>query len=275
MFDILPNLLACVLLDPPNSPPSSPSSPRRSSVLSTLFPVFASYKALRSSDPAQLAPWLMYWVTFALVSLADAWISPVAGWVVPLYAWLRLVLLAWLVLPQTQGARWLYQTRVHPFLARHERLFDRWLAEAVRRARAAGAQYVEDAIAYVKKVAFGIEPPPPRGPPPSTAEAYSSALFARFTLPGARDEGRAAAAAPPGGEVLGMLGSGVSKSRSEASFERIDREEAKDNGRDGGGWLGWAAGAAGAALGGGGQGTQGHDQRKGGGHGFSSGADPR
>ena len=257
------------LLSPPPPDDATPlTRSSRSSVLSTLFPVFASYKALRGADPAQLAPWLMYWAVFALISLADAWVSPVAGWVVPLYAWLRLALLAWLVLPQTQGARWLYQTRLHPFLARHERRLDRWLAEAARRARAAGARYVEDAIAYVKKVAFGIESPPPResrGPPPATAEGYATALLARFALPGARDEGRAAAAAPPGGEVLGMLG-GVAKSRSEASFERIDREEARDNGAAGAGWIGWAAGAAGAALGSGG---------KGGDRGASSGVDPR
>lgn len=72
MFDIFANLL--------------------SSVASTLFPLFASYKALKTSDPAQLAPWLMYWVVLACFFLVESW----AGW-----------FLVWYGLPSTtpQGVK--------------------------------------------------------------------------------------------------------------------------------------------------------------------------
>lgn len=51
-----------------------------SSALSILLPVFASYKALRSSDPSQLAPWLMYWVVLSVVLLAESWTVFILGW---------------------------------------------------------------------------------------------------------------------------------------------------------------------------------------------------
>lgn len=51
-----------------------------SSVITILFPVFASYKALRSSDPSQLAPWLMYWVVLSVVLLAESWTVFIIGW---------------------------------------------------------------------------------------------------------------------------------------------------------------------------------------------------
>lgn len=72
MFDIFANLL--------------------SSVASTLFPLFASYKALKTSDPAQLTPWLMYWVVLACFFLVESW----TGW-----------FLVWYGLPSTtpQGVK--------------------------------------------------------------------------------------------------------------------------------------------------------------------------
>lgn len=51
-----------------------------SSVITILFPVFASYKALRSSDPSQLAPWLMYWVVLSVILLVESWTVFIIGW---------------------------------------------------------------------------------------------------------------------------------------------------------------------------------------------------
>lgn len=51
-----------------------------SSVASFLFPIFASYKALKTSDPAQLTPWLMYWVVFGCGLLVESWTSFILNW---------------------------------------------------------------------------------------------------------------------------------------------------------------------------------------------------
>jgi hypothetical protein len=51
-----------------------------SSIASFLFPIFASYKALKTSDPAQLTPWLMYWVVFSCFLLAESWVGFVLSW---------------------------------------------------------------------------------------------------------------------------------------------------------------------------------------------------
>jgi hypothetical protein len=49
-------------------------------VITILFPIFASYKALRSADPSQLAPWLMYWVVLSVVLLVESWTVFIIGW---------------------------------------------------------------------------------------------------------------------------------------------------------------------------------------------------
>lgn len=51
-----------------------------SSVATFLFPVFASYKALKNNDPAQLTPWLMYWVVLAVGLLVESWVGWILVW---------------------------------------------------------------------------------------------------------------------------------------------------------------------------------------------------
>jgi hypothetical protein len=44
-----------------------------SALVATLFPVFASYKAIKDNDISQLKPWLMFWVVFGVFGLAESW----------------------------------------------------------------------------------------------------------------------------------------------------------------------------------------------------------
>ncbi|KJR86314.1 HVA22 domain membrane protein [Sporothrix schenckii 1099-18] len=186
MFDVLPKALA--------------------SVASFLFPVYASYKALNTADPAQLTPWLMYWVVLACVLLVESWTDWILVWV-PFYHYFRLFFLLYLVLPQTQGARVLYQSHVHPWIVEHETQIDELIGSAYARLRSAGMHYLKQAIAYLR-TALGL-PVAPEGPPSSSspssspfsyagaasAQSYTQSLLARFTLPSARWPGGAMGAA--------------------------------------------------------------------------------
>ncbi|KAL5003320.1 TB2/DP1, HVA22 family-domain-containing protein [Aspergillus recurvatus] len=155
-----------------------------SSILTILFPIFASYKALRSSDPYQLAPWLMYWVVLSAILMAESWTYFILGWI-PLYSWIRLGFFAYLVLPQTQGARILYQDYVEPFLAHHEREIEEFIGRAHERAKALGLQYFYQVIDFVRERVLGLPPQRPPTPPPASAASYAQSLLSRFNLPSA------------------------------------------------------------------------------------------
>ncbi|KAK7756314.1 hypothetical protein SLS62_001540 [Diatrype stigma] len=174
MFDIIPMFL--------------------SSIASFLFPLFASYKALKTPDPAQLAPWLMYWSVLSCVVLAESWVGFLLVWV-PFYAYLRLGFLLYLVLPQTQGARHLYEAYLYPYLEENEVAIEDFIASAHDRLKAAGIAYLKHAIELIRTRVFGL-------PPAAAAEAeqqrpddkaasgapqgYTQALLARFSVPAAR-----------------------------------------------------------------------------------------
>ncbi|CAG8891007.1 unnamed protein product [Penicillium egyptiacum] len=153
-----------------------------SSVITILFPVFASYKALRSSDPSQLAPWLMYWVVLSVILLAESWTVFIIGWF-PFYSWIRLGFMAYLVLPQTQGARLLYQDYVDPFLTHHEREIEDMIGHTHERAKALGLQYFYQAIDFIRQKVLGLPPQRPTTPPQPGAASYAQSLLSRFNIP--------------------------------------------------------------------------------------------
>ncbi|KAL4807265.1 TB2/DP1, HVA22 family-domain-containing protein [Aspergillus unguis] len=155
-----------------------------SSILTILLPIFASYKALRSSDPYQLAPWLMYWVVLSAILMAESWTYFIIGWI-PFYSWIRLSFFAYLVLPQTQGARMLYQDYVEPFLAHHEREIEEFIGRSHERAKALGLQYFYQGIDWIRERVLGLPPQRPPTPPPAGAASYAQSLLSRFNLPSA------------------------------------------------------------------------------------------
>ncbi|EFZ02774.1 TB2/DP1 domain protein [Metarhizium robertsii] len=185
-----------------------------SSVASFLFPIFASYKALKTSDPAQLTPWLMYWVVFSICLLVESWLSFILFWI-PFYGYLRLLFFLYLILPQTQGARVLYEEHVHPFLADNETSIDEFIASAHERLKAAGMTYFRRAIEYLKTNILNLPPSEPEpSPSPSSAgpQGYTQSLLARFSVPTTRWAGTA----NTGNEFYNLLASAVSAAASNA-----------------------------------------------------------
>jgi len=76
----------------------------------------------------------------------------------PFYAYLRLFLLSYLVLPQAQGARLLYQSYIQPFIAQHEADIDIFISHARNRARAIGLHYLKRAMDFLKENLLGLQP---------------------------------------------------------------------------------------------------------------------
>ena len=136
----------------------------------------------------------------------------------PFYAYLRLFLLSYLVLPQTQGARLLYQSYIHPFLAQHEADIDVFITNAHDRAKAVGLQYLKSAIDFVKQNVLGMQAQ--HAPPPSKGETYAQNLLSRFNLPSAR-QGLAA----PAGDFYGLLSAAIGHVAAGAA-SRDDQVEA-------------------------------------------------
>lgn len=125
--------------------------------------------------------------------------------------------MAYLVLPQTQGAKILYIDYVAPFLEQHERGIEEMIGRSHERARALGLQYFYQAIDLIRQKVLGLPPQQEAPPPPSGPAAYAQSLLSRFNMPSAGPP----TAAP--GDWFSAL-SGVMSSVASAGTSREDRE---------------------------------------------------
>jgi hypothetical protein len=91
--------------------------------------------------------------------------------------------LSYLVLPQTQGARLLYQDYVDPFLTHHEREIEDIIGRTHERAKALGLQYFYQAIDLIREKVLGLPPQRPSTPPQPNAASYAQSLLSRFNIP--------------------------------------------------------------------------------------------
>jgi receptor expression-enhancing protein 5/6 len=82
-----------------------------------VYPAYGSVAAIESSTGEDDTHWLIYWLIFSIITILESVAWPILQWI-PLYSELKVGLLAWLVLPQTKGALWVYEALLAPGLSR-------------------------------------------------------------------------------------------------------------------------------------------------------------
>jgi hypothetical protein len=105
---------------------------------------------------------------------------------IPFYSWIRLAVLSYLVLPQTQGARLLFQDYVDPFFEQHERQIEELIGQGHERAKALGLQYFYRLVDLIREKVLGLPPQQAATAAPSYATGaagYAQSLLSRFNLP--------------------------------------------------------------------------------------------
>ncbi|ORX98205.1 receptor expression enhancing protein 3 [Basidiobolus meristosporus CBS 931.73] len=88
-----------------------------------LYPAYASFKALEERRSEELLTWLMFWIVMGVFTAVEFVADIVVFWF-PFYYQLKMLFILWLILPQTQGSTYLYNTFIHPTLVRHETEID-------------------------------------------------------------------------------------------------------------------------------------------------------
>ncbi|XP_050387485.1 protein HVA22-like [Argentina anserina] len=78
--------------------------------LTLAYPLYASIMAMErgSSSKQEVEQWLAYWIMYALLSPLEMIFEPLLQWI-PFWYEVKLVFMAWLVLPQFGGASFLYE----------------------------------------------------------------------------------------------------------------------------------------------------------------------
>ncbi|XP_020226722.1 HVA22-like protein a [Cajanus cajan] len=83
-------------------------------VISLVYPLYASIRAIESKSPVDDQQWLTYWVLYSLMTLFELTFAKVLEWI-PIWPYAKLIVTCWLVLPYFKGAAYVYEHYVRPF----------------------------------------------------------------------------------------------------------------------------------------------------------------
>jgi receptor expression-enhancing protein 5/6 len=110
------------------------------SIVGFLYPAYKSFQAIEQKNKNDDTQWLVYWVIFAFFSIAETFIDYLLYWI-PFYYAFKVAFLLWAMLPQTRGAKLLYDNFLRDFLKKNESRIDAAFADAKKSAGAVASEF--------------------------------------------------------------------------------------------------------------------------------------
>ncbi|XP_025094131.1 receptor expression-enhancing protein 4-like isoform X2 [Pomacea canaliculata] len=120
-------------------------------VFGTLYPAYASYKAVRTKNVKEYVKWMMYWIVFALFTSFETVSDVFLSWM-PFYYEVKILFVLWMLSPMTNGSSFLFKKFVHPHLARREKDIDEMIAQARNQSYTALLRLGSRGITYASQV---------------------------------------------------------------------------------------------------------------------------
>ncbi|KAJ4756827.1 HVA22-like protein [Rhynchospora pubera] len=88
-------------------------------VVSLVYPLYASVRAIETKSPVDDQQWLTYWVLYSFITLFELTFAGILDWL-PFWPYAKLFFNCWLVLPQFNGAAYVYQNFVRPIFVNQQ-----------------------------------------------------------------------------------------------------------------------------------------------------------
>ncbi len=98
-------------------------------IFGTLYPAYASYKAVKTRNVKEYVKWMMYWIVFALFTFVET-VADIFASILPFYYEAKILFIIWLISPWTKGSTYLYRKFVHPTLSKREQEIDEYISQA-------------------------------------------------------------------------------------------------------------------------------------------------
>ena len=111
-----------------------------SSIVGFAYPAFKSFQAIETKNKGDDTQWLVYWVIFAFFSIMETFVDLLLYWI-PFYYAFKLAFLLWAMLPQTKGAKFLYDNFLKDFLKKNESRIDAAMADAKKNASSIASEF--------------------------------------------------------------------------------------------------------------------------------------
>jgi receptor expression-enhancing protein 5/6 len=124
-----------------------------SSLVGFVYPAFKSFQSIETKLKGDDAQWLSYWVIFSFFTVIENFADMILYWI-PFYYAFKMAFLLWAMLPQTKGAKFLYDEFLKDFLKVNESRINAAMADAMKQADAMASDFssaASDAKSEIKK----------------------------------------------------------------------------------------------------------------------------
>lgn len=95
--------------------------------ITVLYPAVHSIRAIESPDEEDDKVWLTYWMVFGLFTVAETFFGFVF-YFIPYWDWIRLGLFIWLLLPNFNGAKVIYDSVVRKLMKDNQATIEKWIS---------------------------------------------------------------------------------------------------------------------------------------------------
>ena len=116
--------------------------------VTVLYPAVHSIRAIESPDEEDDKVWLTYWMLFGIFNVAETFLGFIF-YVIPYWDWIRLALFVWLLLPNFNGSKVLYDGVIRNLLVTHKDLIQMWISKT----QSAASNVQQDAMNQAKAAA--------------------------------------------------------------------------------------------------------------------------
>jgi len=128
-----------------------------SNLVGFVYPAYASFKAIESTDTHDDTQWLTYWVVYAFFNLIESLLDfSIGGWI-PFYFLIKVCIVLWLQLPQFMGALYIYQAFLAPLLRKHEKQIDSAIDAAKSKTVHLPGQAIQMAVTQGPQMLFKLQ----------------------------------------------------------------------------------------------------------------------
>jgi len=144
------------------------------SLIGFAYPAYKSFEAIEGPNKTEVTQWLIYWVVYAFFSIIEVFVDILLYWI-PFYYTFKMAFLVWAMLPQTKGAKYLYDSFLKDFLKKNESKIDKALVEAKKKASLivteAGAATADISCSVAKAAAANLSNSSTNGVANDTADS--------------------------------------------------------------------------------------------------------
>ena len=127
--------------------------------ITVFYPAVHSIRAIESPDKDDDKVWLTYWMVFGLFTTLETFFGFVF-YFIPYWDWIRLGLFIYLLLPQFNGAKQLYEGVIRNLLNQNKDLIQHWIKQTSSYANAAkdsASESVKQAASDPTLLAKGLQ----------------------------------------------------------------------------------------------------------------------